>query len=402
MVMTREQAATAVAAESARRGDIQANLLDLDNSFGKRLLAGASLAGQTKQRWDQATAEMARLWGSFISYSAVIDRAAELLARGRRSSEPELAEITRLLNGLSVQLASAPAPLAQRDLTDIGRSELSLAMAVREMKGAFTRVTEVVAAAESVWNAVSAGLDQISAQLAQARQQAAGLADDALAGRLEAAEAELSGLRDVLNRDPLALWQRGRVDTSRLDRLRQQAEVTAAQAGELARLRDDAQGRVTAAGAAAAAAAAAWQDAVTSRERAAAKIAASALPPPPQAADLAGRLATLEALMAAGRWSRLAAELEIIEEQAARASRQFRDAQRAAEALLSRRGELRALLDAYQVKAARLGAAEDPTLTSRYDLAHDLLWTAPCDLAAAAGAVTHYQEAIVALAGRQR
>ena len=49
--------------------------------------------------------------------------------------------------------------------------------------------------------------------------------------------------------------------------------------------------------------------------------------------------------------------------------------------------ELRGLLGAYKAKAARLGAAEDPGLAERYDQARDLLWTAPCDLAAAAAAV---------------
>ena len=70
-----------------------------------------------------------------------------------------------------------------------------------------------------------------------------------------------------------------------------------------------------------------------------------------------------------------------------------------AAALLDRRAELRGLLDAYQAKAARLGAAEDTELGKLYAQAHDLLWTAPCDLAAAAAAVTSYQEAILALTG---
>ena len=38
--MTREQAAAAVADATAERDSIQANLLDLDGSFGKRMLAG--------------------------------------------------------------------------------------------------------------------------------------------------------------------------------------------------------------------------------------------------------------------------------------------------------------------------------------------------------------------------
>ena len=69
--------------------------------------------------------------------------------------------------------------------------------------------------------------------------------------------------------------------------------------------------------------------------------------------------------------------------------------------LLSRRDELRGLLEAYKAKAARLGAAEDPGLTDRYDQARELLWTAPCDLNAAADAVNRFQQAVLAI-GAQR
>ena len=64
----------------AERDTIQANLLDLDNSFGKRLLAGATLTGESRQRWDTAAAALTTLWETFTAYSAVIDKAAELLA----------------------------------------------------------------------------------------------------------------------------------------------------------------------------------------------------------------------------------------------------------------------------------------------------------------------------------
>ncbi len=117
---------------------------------------------------------------------------------------------------------------------------------------------------------------------------------------------------------------------------------------------------------------------------------------------LEARLAVLDRLKAAGRWTRLAAELDTIEAEAAAAVEWYRAAERAAVTLLGRRDELRGLLDAYQAKAARLGAAEDTELMERYQQAYDLLWTAPCDLAAAAAAVTRYQQAIVALSGRRQ
>ena len=50
--MTPEQAAAErVAVVLAERDAIQANLLELDGSFTKRVLDGATLTGQTRDRW---------------------------------------------------------------------------------------------------------------------------------------------------------------------------------------------------------------------------------------------------------------------------------------------------------------------------------------------------------------
>jgi hypothetical protein len=402
MPITREQAAAAVAAATAERDGIQANLLDLDGSFGNRMLAGAALAGESKRRWEAAASDLATLWEIFTAYAAVVDKAAELLASARRPSGRELAQITTMLNGPSVELAR-PVPLARRDLTETGGSDLTLAVAVREMKRAFASVADVVAAAESVWNETAEGLGEIGTKLAAAKEQAGDLGDDEVTSALAVAGDELARLREVLNSDPLALWQGGRVDTARLERLREQVAAAAARAAGLAVLRADTQRRISAAAAAVAAAAAAWEDAEAARDRASVKIAAADLPPPlAEAAGLDMRLAALDKLKAAGRWARLAAELDAIEAEAAAAVQRYRDAERSAAALLGRRDELRGLLGAYQAKAARLGAAEDTELTARYQRARDLLWTAPCDLAAAAAAVTHYQQAILALNERRQ
>src|SRR5215470_13371695 len=401
-VMTREQAAAAVAAATAERDGIQANLLDLDGSFGKRMLAGAALTGESKQRWEAAAAGLAALWETFTAYAAVVDRAAELLAGARRSSDRELAQITTLLTGTSVEVTRS-VPLVRRDLTETGRSRLTVAAAVREMRRTFASVADVVAAAESVWNETADGLSEIGAELDAAKKQLGDGGDDEVASALAAAGDELGRLRDLLNADPLALWQGGSVDTARLGRLRKQAAEAAARATEIGRVRADAQRRISAAAAAVSAAAAAFADAVAARDRAAARISAAELPPPPaETAGLDVRLGALDKLKAAGRWARLATELDTIEAEAAPADQRNREAQRAAAALLGRRDELRGLLDAYQIKAARLGAAEDSELSKLYDEAHELLWTAPCDLAAAAAAVTRYQQAILALSGRRQ
>jgi hypothetical protein len=397
--MGKEQAGAAVKAAVAERDAIQANLLELDSSFGKQLLAGAELTGETRRRWDATAATLAILWQVYEAYSAVVDQAAEMAAR--HLGPRELTALTALLTGRSVQLSAGPAPLAGRDLADPGREDLTLAIAVARMRGAFSSVTEVVSAAEHVWTEVAGRLDAAGAGLARVTPLAAALGDEALAGNLAAAQAELARMRDTLNSDPLALWQGGAADTSGADRLQERIAAAVARADELIQLRDEARQRVDGARTAATAARSARDDAVAAWQQAAAKIAAGALPPPPaELADLSARLAGLGPLLDAGRWPRLASELDLLDRELATATARFHEAERASVAALAKRDELRGLLGAYKAKAARLGAAEDAALAERYARARDLLWTAPCDLTAAEAAVAGYQQAVLGVQPR--
>ncbi|MGD0247194.1 MAG: hypothetical protein ABSB59_43675 [Streptosporangiaceae bacterium] len=397
--MSKEQAAAAVKAAVAERDAIQANLLELDSSFGKQLLAGAELTGETRRRWDATAATLATLWQVYESYSAVVDQAAEAVTR--HLGPRELTALTALLAGRSVRLASGPAPLAGRDLADPGHEDLTLATAVARMRGAFSTVTEVLAAAEHVWTEIAGRLDTSGAELARVTPLAATLGDEALSGNLASAQDKLARMRDTLNSDPLALWQGGTVDTSGADLLAQRVAAAVARADELIRLRDEAHQRVDEVRAAATAARAARDDAVAAWQRAAEKIAAVALPPPPAEPDgLSARLAELGPLLDGGRWPRLASELDLLDRELTTATAQFKEAERAAVSALARRDELRGLLGAYKAKAARLGAVEDAALAERYAQARDLLWTAPCDLAAAEAAVVGYQQAVLAVQSR--
>src|ERR1700691_2427048 len=116
-----DQLAAKAADAVAQRDAVQANLLELEGSFGKRLLAGASLTGRTGPRWDVAATTLADLWQTFTAYSAVVDRIAELAHGGRRMSQKDLPELTELLTGRAVPLTRAPAPLARRDLAHTRR-----------------------------------------------------------------------------------------------------------------------------------------------------------------------------------------------------------------------------------------------------------------------------------------
>ena len=74
-------------------------------------------------------------------------------------------------------------------------------------------------------------------------------------------------------------------------------------------------------------------------------------------------------LKTAGRWTRLASELDAIDKQAANIIRRCREAEQAATGLLEQRDQLRGLLDAYRAKAGGLGAAENAELDQRYQQA---------------------------------
>jgi hypothetical protein len=387
---TKAQAADAVAAACNERDGIQANLLDLDGSFGKRLLAGATLAGTSRQRWESAASILAALWELYEAYSAVIDRAAEALAR--RPGQKELTEITALLTGPSVEIDHAPAPLARRDLADTGREQMTLATARARMSGAFAEVAAVTSAAEQAWNDVAGKLDAAAEDLSRVEV----LGDQDLACEVAEVQADLDRLRGLLNADPLG----GQANPAAADRLLDRAAAVAARSADLARLRDGARQRIAAVTVAANVARAAREDAAAACLRAAAKIT-SVPPVPADRTDLSARIAALDTLLAAGRWTRLSSELDLAERELASATSNFRDTERTVAALLSRRDELRGLLDAYKAKAGRLGAAEDPGLASGYDQARQLLWTAPCDLNAAADAVHRFQQAVLEI-GAQR
>jgi hypothetical protein len=97
--LTKERAPAVVQAAVAERDAIQANLLELDGSFGKRMLEGAVLTRQTKRRWDAAAASLAAPRQIYSAYSAVVDRAAEALARGT-SDEARQIQLVDLANAV--------------------------------------------------------------------------------------------------------------------------------------------------------------------------------------------------------------------------------------------------------------------------------------------------------------
>jgi hypothetical protein len=164
-MLTPQQAASAVASAVAERDTIQQNLLDLDGSFGKRLLSGATLTGETKRRWDIATADLTRLWEIFTAYSAGVGRAAEMLPGARRAAGRVLSDITAIFNAPSVRLPGGSSAVAQGNITGTAEQVVGIDAAVREMRRLFAGMADVVNAAKTVWNALADQLQQVAGDL---------------------------------------------------------------------------------------------------------------------------------------------------------------------------------------------------------------------------------------------
>src|SRR5215472_7284902 len=206
-VLTRAAAVSAQEQRAAERDQIQANLLELDASFGKRLLEGGSLTGTTRLRWGAASAELASVWETFTGYTEAVEKAGEILDGTRHPSAALLARVSELLTGPAVRVGGPLIPLAERKLTAgaIAGDQVTLAEAVQRMTAAFSRITDVVGSTERVWNEVTERLDEIAAVLVPAQRQADDVADADLSGALSAAGAELRRIRGVLTADPLSL-----------------------------------------------------------------------------------------------------------------------------------------------------------------------------------------------------
>jgi hypothetical protein len=117
-------------------------------------------------------------------------------------------------------------------------------------------------------------------------------------------------------------------------------------------------------------------------------------PPAPLAPpnDLSAALDAIAGLARSGSWRDARQRLD---EWTSRTRALLDDAQqalRANRAPIEARDQLRALLEAYQVKAERLGLVEDPELERIFTRAHEELYTAPTDLALVSQLVRSYQE----------
>ncbi|WP_327392177.1 hypothetical protein OG533_12535 [Streptomyces sp. NBC_01186] len=416
-VMSREEADRALGRLDAEHEAVESSLLALQDHAGRRLLEGAQLSGTTEHRWSRAEAAITLLWNGFEAYSRTLETARELRARRRWPSRDDLVELTRLLRGTLTVSGGALGQAGTAGTTGSGGAsltegpklaeELTLSQLVDRMNEWYAQALDVVAAADSVWSALPARIDLLAAELGRVRSLAHSVGvrpgEHPAADDLERTTAELTALRAEVLRDPLTFWKPtggssapggGRPDTARYDAAARALEEVRREIDAVLAVRQDAEQRLMKLRDVLSRADRTLTEARSARGEVLAKIAASEVPAvsgPPTA--LQEQLATAAEYRRHAQWHRLSPLLESLEQRAEDELERARAQLSAVTAPLAVRAELRGRLDAYKAKVARHGMAEDRILIERYDAARRMLWSAPCDLRAAEGAVLRYQKA---------
>jgi chromosome segregation ATPase len=366
-------------------------LVAMDGHPGHQLLRGASLTGLTHTRWVETSTAMATLWEQFDAYRTLLDRAREVRARRSRPGQEELDELTELLTGKVVELNREQLPIERRSLTGPAQNveRITLTALVTKMKDAYATVTAVLAEADTAWTNALTRLDPLENELRSALAAAESVGTGKL-DELNTIRERLAEAREQAMTDPLALTGNDPLTSIETELARLKSELAV-----LATTRDSVNDRIARIADALSQIEATQREAGNATAVVIAKIANPNLPAlhdltPP----LRARLTNLQPLINHADWPRLAQELDQLDQATAQAKYEARAQLAVRTGLLDRRAELRGRLDAYRAKAARHGRAEDLELGALHTRAYELLYTAPCDLAAATRAVNRYQQAV--------
>lgn len=392
--MADEHVADALLAELSRRvaaeAQIASSLVELEQHPGHRLLSTTTLSGRTAERWAVARELLSRTWQDFTAYRSVITAAAAIRDRRARAGEQEIVELRRLLREPTVEVART---VVERRITgDVERVEtITLEELTTRMDAAFREVSELVETCGSLHQAFIDGLAPIAERLRTARAAADDLATgpaDPDVAAVAALTARVNDLDHARSADPLALADRspGQV----LATLDKETEALAARLTRLKVVRDGWDGRLRDVEAAIAEVASLQHQEREVRVRAQELIADTALPAPPDRTHALRDHRT--ALAGVVGWSQRARALDDLHAAVGAATGELRTASDLATGLIDRRTELRGRIDAYQARATRLGHAEDSELMTLTEDIRRMLWTRPCDLAAATRALSTYQQ----------
>lgn len=388
--LDREEADRALNRLAAESDRIAEALVAMDGHPGHELLRTATLTGVSARRWAATSTAMSTLWEQFEAYRTLLDRARAVRARRSRPGPAELDELTELLTRPVVELNAEQVPIERRSLTGPALSveRITLSELVTRMKATFTTVTAVLAEADGAVSGALRRIDPLEAELRTVTALAESIGHDPAA--LHRIRDRITEARHLVAADPLGL-----VGQDPLSDMETELAAIRETVAGLVAVRDSFDQRVAALSATlgeieATVAQARAADAEVRAKIANAGLAAVGDPVP----ALRARLAGLADLRQAADWPRLAGELGRLDLDVTAALAGAKDQLAARVGLFDRRAELRGRLDAYRAKAAKQGRAEELPLAALHGVAQDLLYTAPCDLAAATRAVNRYQQAV--------
>lgn len=394
-VLSREEVDRALDRLGADSDRIATSLVEMDSHPGHQLLRGATLAGETARRWAVTKVAMATLWEQFATYRGLVERAREVRDRRGRPGDEELAELTELLNEPVVELDAEEIPIERRGLTGSAQQvqRITLDELLRRMKKTFASVVDVLATAESAWSAAIGRLEPLENELREvsilAESVAAG--DTGVLDSVDRVRRDLESARELVLTDVLTV-----AAADPLPDLENRLRTLRTRLTELAALRDSFDERVDRLEEVLSDVEAAEATARQTYAAVLEKIANPGVPAPNAegSARLRPRIEALTLKRDTGDWAALAAEVEELDRVAARTLELARRSVRTVGGLLDRRAELRGRLEAYRVKAARLGHGEDLELERLHQRAQELLFTSPCDLPAATRALNAYQQGL--------
>jgi hypothetical protein len=362
---------------------ISANLVDLEIDSGRQLLEATRLEGQSAERWTAASHTLTELWRRHGLLESLL-RQADELRRSRRTGE-----VASLLCARSIELASSEVPIERREL--LASSEETERCSPDEllasMSAAFDEVKTVMSQIGLAWDRLVPAIDDARRRLHAAAELAAELHEGERAD-LEAAGQALSHLKATITADPLSV-DPGEVDAleRRIDEIKSGLEADVA-------LKRGFEARILEAREALERLGSLRNELRAARQELHIKISVAQAAPPPPDDDVERELSHILALAQGGAWSQARAELDAMTERVAVRQDEAQRLLRASRVPIEARNQLRALLDAYQVKAKRLGMVEEREVADAYRRAQAALYTAPTDLNVAAQLVRTYQEMI--------
>jgi hypothetical protein len=379
---------------SAAHDRIAAAMFTIDSHPGLAFLRGGGLGGRTAERARTLSPEVDLLWAHFNALSELLDRARAIRGQ-RRLNDDDWDALGLLLSEPILALDAGGLPVER------GSSAVATLLRVGDLTTGLEQrcaaVTAHLSEVDTAWSAVAGRF----APLTESFDTAAAAAGElGVMDLLRPLGERLDRARSDDLRDPLAAAPGGTLRPAAQTRLREltaELETVRGRLRELTALRDGYQGRLAALRTLIDQVAGAESGVRDAYARADQKIAQPALPPPPAAAAILRSQLPGSGEVHKGQWAHLADELTTLETSARRALQRADELRSAADGLLARRAELRGRLDAYRAKAAQTGFAEHADLSTRYQRAHDLLFTAPCDLRQSTQAVYAYQQALAEL-----